>query len=152
MIRPERKVLLELLEPEVEQLGFELAYIEALFDSRPGILRLFIDKEAGITLDDCAAVSRQVSAVLDVEDPIPGDYNLEVSSPGMNRQLVKPEHFEKFVGQQVKIKLKRALNERRNFKAKLLGLEAEQILLEEEKQRFKIPLQEIDTARLVPEL
>ncbi len=147
-----RDEFISLLAPVVEKLGFELADVEAQFGSRNGLLRLFIDHEAGITVDDCAAVSRQVSAMLDVEDPIRGDYSLEVSSPGLNRRLVKPEHFDRFAGQLVKIKLRRSLDQRRNFKAKLLGYESDQVLLDEDGKQHAIPFEDIDTARLVPEL
>ena len=98
-----REQLLELLEPEVEALGYELAELEVNLSHGRGLLRLFIDGPEGITLDDCAKVSHQVSGLLDVEDPIQGDYNLEVSSPGADRKLVKPEHFDRFAGQAVKL-------------------------------------------------
>ena len=114
------------------------------------MVRLYIDKEDGIKLEDCEVVSRQVSALLDVEDPIVGDYSLEVSSPGMNRRLVKAEHFEKFAGEKVKVKLKRLVEGRRNFKAKLIGYVKPNVVLKEGKAEFAIPLDEIDTARIVP--
>jgi ribosome maturation factor RimP len=97
-------------------------------------------------------VSRQVSALLDVEDPIGVDYSLEVSSPGLNRRLVKAEHFERFAGEQVKIKLRLPLDERRNFKSRLLGFKNDKVLVEEDGKTYEIPLQDIDVARLVPEL
>ncbi len=146
----QREQLIELLEPAVEQLGFELADLEAHFGRGRGVLRIFIDREAGITVDDCAEVSHQVSALLDVEDPIPGDYNLEVSSPGLDRRLTKAEHFERFAGERVKVKLKRLYEGRRNFKAKLLGYSEPNVILKEGKDEFVIPLEEIETARIVP--
>jgi ribosome maturation factor RimP len=147
-----REHFIGLLEPVVQRLGFELVDLEANFGSRSSVLRLFIDHEAGVTLDDCEVVSRQVSAVLDVEDPIPGDYNLEVSSPGLNRRLVKPEHFERFAGERVRVRLMQPLDGRRNFKAALLGHEDGKALLEQDGVRYEIPLENIDMARLVPEL
>ncbi len=141
-----------MLEPEVERLGFELVDVEVSTGGSGGALRVFIDSEAGITLDDCAAVSRQVSALLDVEDPIPGEYNLEVSSPGINRRLVKAEHFERFAGNKVKIKLKRLVDGRRNYKGKLLGFKEPNVLVKEGKETFAIPLQEIDSARVVADI
>ena len=90
-----RDELTSLLEPTVEGLGYELSDLEAKIGGKNGVLRLFIDKEDGISLDDCEKVSLAVSALLDVEDPLPGQYNLEVSSPGADRTLTKPAHFER---------------------------------------------------------
>jgi ribosome maturation factor RimP len=144
-----REQLIAMLEPTVEGLGYELADLE-LQVGASGLVRLYIDSEAGIKLEDCAAVSRQVSALLEVEDPISGDYSLEVSSPGMNRRLVKPQHFERFAGENVKVKLKRLYEGRRNFKARLIGYEEPNVVLREGKTQIVVPLQEIDTARVVP--
>jgi ribosome maturation factor RimP len=144
-----REQLIAMLEPTIEGLGYELADLE-LQVGASGLVRLFIDNEAGIKLEDCAAVSRQVRALLDVEDPISGDYSLEVSSPGMNRRLVKPQHFERFAGENVKVKLKRLYEGRRNFKARLIGYEEPNVVLREGKTQIVVPLQEIDTARVVP--
>ena len=149
MSQVSREQLIEMLETTVERLGFELADLE-LLEGTHGLLRLFIDNEAGISLEDCEAVSRQVSALLDVEDPVSGDYSLEVSSPGLNRRLVKAEHFERFAGENVKVKLKRLFEGRRNYKAKLIGYQEPNVILQEGQQKFLVPLQEIDTARVVP--
>ena len=88
----------KLLEPTVERLGYELIDLELRLGGRQGMVRLFIDKPDGIDLDDCERVSRAVSALLDVEDPVPVNYNLEVSSPGLDRKLTKVEHLQRFVG------------------------------------------------------
>ncbi len=152
MTVPGREQFIALLEPLVVQLGYELADVEAKFGASSGVLRLFIDKEDGIGLEDCETVSRQVGALLDVEDPISGDYSLEVSSPGLNRRLVKAEHFERFAGEQVKIKLRKPLDERRNFKSRLLGFKDGKVLVEEDGATYAIPFKDIDTARIVPEL
>ena len=149
MSQVSREQLIEMLETTVARLGFELTDLE-WHEGAHGALRLFIDCEAGISLEDCEAVSQQVSALLDVEDPIPGDYSLEVSSPGLNRRLVKAEHFERFAGENVKVKLKRLFEGRRNFKAKLVGYEEPNVILQEGQEKFFIPLQEIDMARVVP--
>lgn len=148
MSEGQQKQIVALLEPEIERLGYELTDIEVSVDA----LRVFIDSDDGITLDDCAKVSRQVSALLDVEDPIPAEYNLEVSSPGINRRLVKSTHFERFAGSRVKVKLKRLVDGRRNYKGKLLGFEEPNVLVKEGKETFAIPLQEIDTARIVADV
>jgi len=138
-----------MLEPTVGRLGYELSDLE-LETGASGLLRLYIDQADGITLEDCESVSRQVSALLDVEDPIQGDYRLEVSSPGLNRRLAKAQHFERFAGERVKVKLKRLVEGRRNFKAKLIGYAEPNVVLQEGKEKFLIPLDEIDTARIVP--
>ena len=151
----QRDQLIEMLEPTIESLGYELFDLDLQLDGGGGLVRLYIDNldpEAGVGLADCETVSRQVSALLDVEDPIPGEYNLEVSTPGLDRRLVKAQHFERFAGSRVKVKLKRLYEERRNFKAKLMGCENDHVLLKEGEAEFSIPLQEIDTARLVPDL
>lgn len=146
-----REQLMALLEPAVEGLGFELADMELRVAGSAGLLRLFIDREEGITVEHCAEVSRQISALLDVEDPIPGDYSLEVSSPGLDRRLAKPAHFERFAGNKVRIRLKRLVDGRRNYNGQLLGYKDPNVLVEEGQESFAIPLQEIDSARLVPE-
>ncbi|MEC9375104.1 MAG: ribosome maturation factor RimP [Pseudomonadota bacterium] len=142
----------DLLEPLIVQLGYELVDIDALFGSRSSVLRLYIDKDDGITLKDCEKVSRQVGALLDVEDPISADYSLEVSSPGLNRRLIKAEHFQRFSGEKVKIKLHIPFEDRRNFKSKLLGFKDDKVLVDDDGITYAIPMNVIDSARLIPEL
>jgi ribosome maturation factor RimP len=144
---PER--LTRLVEPVVVGLGYELVGVE--FDSRHRVLRVYIDSDAGITIDDCSRVSHQLSGVLDVEDPIPGDYQLEISSPGMDRPLFTPAHYERFKGSLARLQLLRPVDGRRKFKARLLGLQADKVLLQDGETRFEIPFESIDRARLVPE-
>ena len=146
-----REQLIGLLEPAVEALGYELSDLELNIGHGRGLVRLFIDSEQGITLDDCESVSRQVSGVLDVEDPITGDYNLEVSSPGADRKLVKPEHFDRFAGNVVKVRLRRLVNGRRRIKGQLLGREDDVIRLRLEDKDLTIAIEEIEVARLVPD-
>ncbi|MFB0906328.1 MAG: ribosome maturation factor RimP, partial [Pseudomonadales bacterium] len=95
--------LSKLIEPVVQELGCELWGIEKLQQGRQVVLKIYIESADGITVDDCARISRQVSAILDVEDPIPGEYMLEVSSPGVERRLFKPEHFDVCKGEKVQI-------------------------------------------------
>ena len=151
MVAASRDALLKLLEPEVLALGYELMDIEVRLGNGRGLLRLYIDSPNGIGLEDCEKVSRQASAILDVEDPIPDDYNLEVSSPGMNRKLVKPAHFEQFAGRRVKVKLHRLVNGRRNVKGVLIGLDGDEILVREDEADIRLPLMDVDVARVVPE-
>src|SRR6185295_17065294 len=125
----DKERLFELLEPALAAMGFELADIDAHFGRR-GLLRLFIDREGGVTVDDCQRVSEQVGALLDVEDPLPGSYTLEVSSPGFDRRLRTQAHFERFVGERVRIEMRDALEGRRNFTGTLTGLENGNVVLE----------------------
>jgi ribosome maturation factor RimP len=143
--------LWQLLEPVVSGMGYELLEIEYNPSSRHGLLRLYIDQEDGIQLDDCTDVSNQVSALLDVDDPIPGHYSLEVSSPGMDRPLRSIKDFERFTGEIAKLKTAMAINGRRNFKGRLCGIEGDEINIECDGQQFYLPLASIEKARLVPD-
>jgi len=146
-----REQLLGLLEPAVEALGYELTDLELNLSHGRGLVRLFIDCERGITVDDCARVSHQVSGVLDVEDPIVCDYRLEVSSPGADRKLVKPEHFDRFAGSVVKVRLKRLIDGRRRVKGQLLGRDGAAIQVRSDGEDVSIAMADIDVARLVPD-
>ncbi|ANO51498.1 ribosome maturation factor RimP [Woeseia oceani] len=144
--------LARLLEPAIEGLGYELCDLEAKLGGRDGVLRIFIDKPDGIVLEDCEKVSRQISAILDVEDPLPGQYALEVSSPGLDRRLSKPAHFERFLGEVVKIKLRMPLDGRRNYRGTLVAANEENIEVEVDGQAHSLPIKTIELARLVPSL
>jgi ribosome maturation factor RimP len=144
--------LRKLIEPVVAALGYELVGVEFQAHARSGVLRIYIDKEEGITLEDCQRVSYQVSGLLDVEDPLPGRYSLEVSSPGLDRPLFTPEHFERFAGRRVRIRLRALLDGRRKFTGVLKGLRDGEVLVEEDGQDFSVPLDRIEQARLVPEI
>jgi len=145
-----RDELANLLEPAVERLGYELVDLEVRLGGKGGLVRLYIDKPDGIDLDDCEKVSLAVSAVLDVEDPVPGNYNLEVSSPGLDRKLTKVEHFQRFEGETVKVQLRFPIEGRRRFRGTLLSSDDENIVVEVDGESFSLPLKTIDTARLVP--
>jgi ribosome maturation factor RimP len=140
--------------PILESLGMELVDIEFARAGRDGVLRLFIDKEGGVTLDDCADVSRELSAILDVEDVIPGHYSLEVSSPGLDRPLKKPADYERFVGCLVKVRTYEALpddagNKRKTFIGQLLGLADGNVAMKlSEGPSASIPLEKIAKANL----
>lgn len=142
--------LAELIGPTVERLGFELTDLEVKLGGRNGVVRLFIDQPAGITLDDCEKVSLAVSALLDVEDPVPGHYDLEVSSPGVNRKLTKPEHFTRFAGEVVKVEMRFPIDGRKRFRGQLKAADGENIEVEVDGVLYSLPLATIDTARLVP--
>ncbi len=144
--------LRDLVRKVVEPMGYELVGVEYL-TGRPGgaLLRVYIDSEAGITLDDCVVVSEQLSGVLDVEDPIPGNYNLEVSSPGLDRPLFEPEHFRRFAGRRVKVRLESSVPGRRRYQGLLRGYEAGRVLVEVDGEIHALDPEEIREARLVPE-
>ena len=147
------KVELErLIEPAVEQLGYELSDLELKLDGRDGIVRVFIDKPDGVDLTDCEIVSRQLSAVLDVEDPLPGHYRLEVSSPGLDRKLTKPEHFQRFIGETIRVKLRFPVDGRRNFRGTLKAADEEQIEVEVDRESHSLQTATIESARLVPSI
>jgi ribosome maturation factor RimP len=135
----------------VEPMGYELVGIEYRQGNDSGLLRVYIDQDDGIVLDDCVAVSRQLSAMLDVEDPLQGAYQLEVSSPGMDRPLFVKEHFERFAGNKARIKLRTKLHGKRNFEGVLKGVQDDGVMLEMDGEMECLPFDLIDKARLVPE-
>jgi ribosome maturation factor RimP len=139
-----------MLTSPVEALGFELVGIEFVRAGKYLILRVFIDHENGITVDDCAEVSHQVSAVLDVEDPITTEYNLEVSSPGMDRPLFKEQHYQAVVGEVVSVRLSMPMNNRRNFKGKLISTENGVVSIEVDGQTYDLAFANIEKGNLVP--
>ena len=151
-MQPASSQLTLLARGVVEPMGYELVGVEYFQHGGSATLRIYIDHERGIDLDDCAAVSHQLSGVLDVEDPLPGHYDLEVSSPGLDRPLVFPEHFERFAGRRVRARLAVKLEGRRKLEGRLLGCADDRVKLEADGREWNIPLTEIESARLVPEL
>jgi ribosome maturation factor RimP len=143
--------LRQLIEATVEGLGYELVGVEYQGGASNGLLRIYIDHEDGITLDDCQAVSHQVSGLLDVEDPIAGRYALEVSSPGLDRPLFQARDYARFAGQQVKVRMHGLIQGRRNFTGQLLGLEGDNVIVEVDGEEYVLPLDQVDQARLIPE-
>lgn len=142
--------LTDMLFAPVEALGFELLGVEFVRAGKHSTLRVYIDHPDGITVDNCADVSYQVSAVLDVEDPISTEYNLEVSSPGMDRPLFKTSHYEGCVGEVVSVRLRMPMNERRNFKGKLLSVEDGNLTVEVDGQSYVLAISNIEKGNLVP--
>ncbi|MGE4658605.1 MAG: ribosome maturation factor RimP [Gammaproteobacteria bacterium] len=141
--------LIKLLEPPVTAFGYQLVDLDTHTGGR-SLLRVYIDREPEVTLSDCEFLSRQLSAFLDVENPLSGSYVLEVSSPGADRKLRTLEHFERFLGQDVKIDLKEAQDGRRLLRGTLMGVEGNEILLNLDGTLLRLDLSEIETARLVP--
>ena len=140
-----------LLEPAIERLGYELSDLEMKLGGKSGVVRVFIDHPEGISLEDCEKVSLAVSALLDVEDPLPGEYSLEVSSPGLDRKLTKVEHFQRFAGEMVKVQMRFPIEGRKRFRGTLVSSNDENIVVEVDGETHSLPMATIDTARLVPQ-
>ena len=148
---PLEQRIVDLLEPSVRGLGYELLGVEFTGQGQHSRLRLFIDREGGVNLDDCEQVSRQVSAVLDVEDPIRGHYALEVSSPGLDRPLFRLEHYSRFVGHLVKVRLSHALAGQRNFKGTIVRVDGKAVVIAlEDGSEISLAFDNIDKANLIP--
>ena len=147
-----RDQLGELLGPVVAGLGYELWEIEYAPRAGGGLLRLYIDSPDGISLDDCEKVSRAVSAVLDEADPIPNEYTLEVSSPGMDRVLRTQAQFARFAGERVKVEMIQLIKGRKRFQGRLKQVGESEITLEMDGGEVSLPIEDIHRARLVPDV
>ena len=143
-----RERLIALIEPVLARLGYELVELEYAAGRTQAVVRLFIDTPAGVTVEDCERVSRDVAALLDVDDPIPTAYTLEVSSPGFDRVLRTPAHFERFVGERVFVELKAPRAGRKRYTGVLQVASATGIELEVDKQKVEVRFEEIGKARL----
>jgi ribosome maturation factor RimP len=141
----------ELLRPSIEDMGCRLWGVEFLSQGRHGLLRVFIDREGGVSVEDCERVSRQVGVLLDVEDPVQGPYTLEVSSPGMDRRLFEAAQYEEYKGAKVKIRLRTNFEGRRNFTGRLAGIEDGDVILQLDEDQIVLPLESVERANVVPE-
>jgi ribosome maturation factor RimP len=141
--------LTDLLRPAVEETGKTLRGIEYISAGNNSVLRLFIDHENGINVDDCAEVSRQVGALLDVEDPISSEYSLEVSSPGVDCPLFDLSHFQEVIGETVNIRLSMPLNGRRKFKGPLVAIENDILIVQVDSIDYELAFSNVDKANLV---
>ena len=140
----------ELIRPAVEALSLELWGLEYRLQGNRGLLRIYIEKAGGIDVDDCAKVSHQVSGIMDVEDPINEEYTLEVSSPGADRPLYTEEQFKQYVDHQVKIKLRRAFDGRRNYKGTLKAAGEGLVVIQVDDYQYDLPMDSIERANVVP--
>lgn len=144
--------LTELLAPAIADMGLECLGVEYSPSHGNSLVRVYIDcAERAVTVDDCEAVSRQVSALFDVNDPIEGRYTLEVSSPGLDRPLYTPAQFARFIGQQAKVEVNLPLDGRRRFQGPILAVEGDTVILEQDGVAVKIASGNIHKAKLVPE-
>ena len=140
-----------LVEPIVESMGYEFVGLEYISQGKHSILRIFIDKPDGVLVDDCSKVSGQLSAMLDVEDPIRGEYSLEVSSPGMDRPLFTAAHFAQFVGSKCVMRMKMPIDGQRKFTGLIKALSDGMVELEMESKTVSLAVDMVDKANLVPE-
>ncbi|PLA74358.1 ribosome maturation factor RimP [Hydrogenovibrio sp. SC-1] len=141
----------QLVRPTVESLGFELWGCEYIPAGKHSTLRLFIESETGVTVDDCGRVSRQISALMDVEDPIASAYMLEVSSPGMDRLLFTPEQFKTYEGEIVQVRTSSPVMGRKRFKGVMLQVSDQDIVVEVDGEAYELAYDLIDKANLVPQ-
>ena len=146
------KDLETLLEPTITALGFELLGYECVSQANSQLVKLYVDSANGVHIGDCERISRQVSAVLDVEDPFSGRYRLEVSSPGLDRPLFKLAHYQRFLGSHIKLRLRFPREGQRNFTGQLTKVENEEIFLQTEQELLSVNINDIDKARLIAEL
>jgi len=142
----------DMLAATVEALGYELWGVEYLSQGKHSVLRIYIDSANGITVDDCAAVSEQAGSVLDVEDPITGEYTLEVSSPGMDRLLFRPEQYPGYVGEILDVRLRSPFDGRRRYKGILKGIEGDDVVIQVDDQEYLLPHSAIEKARVEPRI
>lgn len=142
----------ETIEPALAAMGYEIVRVQLGGGRRSATLQIMCDRldGQGLTLDDCAEISRLASAVLDVEDPITGEYTLEVSSPGLDRPLTRPKDFDRFAGCEARIELSLPVDGRKRFRGVLRGLEGETVLLETGDGPCRLALPDIEKARLIP--
>jgi ribosome maturation factor RimP len=143
--------LTNLLKPLVEDLGYEFVGLEHQSNPKNAVLVIYIDRPDGIAVEDCEKVSREVAALLDVEDPIPGQYSLEVSSPGLDRPLFTVEQFASFSGELARVTVFAPVDGRRKFKGEILGAEGDKVLLDQDGNEVVLEFGNIAKARLVPD-
>ncbi len=142
-----------MFEPVIEAMGYELVGVEFTGGGKHGTLRVYIDREGGVSLDDCAAISHQISGILDVEEPIRQSYDLEISSPGIDRPLFKLDDYQRFAGRTAKVRLAVAQLGRKNFTGRLRGVaDPALVQIEVDGQVFNLPFADIARANLVGEI
>lgn len=138
----------ELLDADISGMGYELVGCVLMQQGHGTLLRIYVDKPGGVTVDDCTKVTRHVNSILDVEDPIKGHYTLEVSSPGLERPLFKPLHYQRVLGKRIKVKLHAPRDNRRNMSGILQMADAENIVLIVDDVAIELPYHDIDKAHV----
>lgn len=144
--------LTALIEPVVTGLGLELWGVDMLVQGSLKTLCVYIERKDGVGVEDCEAVSRQLGSVFDVEDPIAGEYTLEVSSPGLDRPLFKVEQYMLYTGETVKIKLRSAFDGRRNYRGLLRAVQNDEVVVEVDGHEYILPVETIEKANIVSRL
>ena len=142
-------LITELIDTTIQALGLDLWGVELLQQGKYSLLRIYIEREEGVMIEDCEKVSRQVSALMDVEDPIAGEYTLEVSSPGLDRPLFRIEHYSQYVGSEVDLKLRRPLDGRRKFKGQIIKVSGGIVGLLVEGSEYDLEYSDIEKASIV---
>ena len=142
-------LITELIDTTIQALGLDLWGVELLQQGKYSLLRIYIEHEEGVTIEDCEKVSRQISALMDVEDPIAGEYTLEVSSPGLDRPLFRIEHYSQYVGSEVDLKLRRPLDGRRKFKGQIIKVSGDIVGLLVEGSEYDLEFSDIEKASIV---
>ena len=142
-------LITELIDTTIQALSLDLWGVELLQQGKYSLLRIYIEREEGVMIEDCEKVSRQVSALMDVEDPIAGEYTLEVSSPGLDRPLFRIEHYSQYVGSEVDLKLRRPLDGRRKFKGQIIKVSGGIVGLLVEGFEYDLELSDIEKASIV---
>ncbi len=145
-----QELLHDMILPIVASLNCELWGLEYLTQGRYTTLRVFIDGPSGVSLEDCEKISRQISSVMDVEDPIDGEYTLEVSSPGMDRPLYKADHYARYLGETVNVRLRMARDGRRRFKGNIVAVENDDVRINVDGAEITLPIDAIDKANIMP--
>lgn len=148
-MKVEKTGLEKIIEPAVAAAGFELWGVEHHRGGKRPLLRVYIDGPDGVTVDDCALVSRQVGSVLDVEDPIAGEYLLEVSSPGIDRVLFTVEQCRRYAGSRVKVRLRVPFEGKRNFSGDIQGVEDGELVLRVGEDEYLLPVESIDKVSVI---
>jgi ribosome maturation factor RimP len=144
--------LRELIKPIVEALSLQLWGVEYQSHGKQAVVRIYIDSPEGVDVDDCANVSRQVGSIFDVEDPVQGEYTLEVSSPGIDRPLFEIDQYQEFAGEDVKLRLRSAFEGRRNFTGRLVGVEEGDVVVAVDEHEYLLPFELIDKAQIIARL
>ena len=141
-------LITELIDTTIQALSLDLWGVELLQQGKYSLLRIYIEREEGVMIEDCEKVSRQVSALMDVEDPIAGEYTLEVSSPGLDRPLFRIEHYSQYVGSEVDLKLRRPLDGRRKFKGQIIKVSGDIVGLLVESSEYDLEFSDIEKASI----
>ncbi len=145
-------ILTTLIEPVINAMGYQLWGVEYLGQGKHSILRVYLDKTGGVDIDDCAQASKQISSLLDVEDPIKSEYTLEVSSPGLDRMLFNLKQFQEYAGFHAKLRLTESFEGQRNFTGQIKAVEKDEVILITSDEEYTLPYELIEKANLISQV